>query len=182
MKANDETTLKAFLLAIDRLEPPLAAEDYAKINQIGVAIAQQHFDQAIAIIHELTQRNPHLRERYENVRLDLKRQYKAQERSKSAIATLEKTGTDLEQDAILLLTRFNDRTPELFTDTPERDSAKSDFWEKGDRVIAIIGGGVALGAMIAQLPGAIIVGILAVIFAWVTTVLPDRKGRTIRWR
>ncbi|GAP97760.1 hypothetical protein [Leptolyngbya sp. NIES-2104] len=169
MKANDETTLKAFLLAIDRLDPPLAAEDYAKINQIGIAIAQQHFDQAIAIIHELTQSNPHLQERYDTARLDLKRQYKAQERSKSAIATLEKTGTDLEQDAILLLTRFSDRTRELFTDPSKRDSAKSDFWEKGDRIVTIIAGGAFLGGTIGQVPGAIIGSVLAAIYGWYTS-------------
>ncbi|MBD1822783.1 hypothetical protein H6F51_09775 [Cyanobacteria bacterium FACHB-DQ100] len=180
MKANEETKLKAFLIAIDRLDPPLAPEDYPKINQIGVAISQQHIDQAINIILDLTQTYPHLRDRYEAARLNLRQQYQAQERSKSAVATLEKTGTDLEQAAILLLTRFSDRTLEVFTDLPERNSAKSDFWEKGDRIIAIIGGGFALGAMIAQLPGAIIVGILATIFAWVTTISPARKGRTIR--
>lgn len=180
MKAKEETKLKAFLIAIDRLDPPLAAEDYAKINQIGVAIAQQQTDQAIKIIYDLTQTYPHLQERYEAARLNLRQQYQAQERSKSAVATLEKTGTDLEQAAILLLTRFSDRTPEVFTDLPERNSAKSDFWEKGDRIIVLVGSGIALGAMIAQIPGAIILGILSAIFAWVTTISPARKGRPIR--
>lgn len=168
MKANDETTLKAFLLAIDRLDPPLIPEDYTKINQIGVAIAQKHIDQAINLILELTQTYPHLRDRYETARLNLKQQYQAQERSKSAVVTLEKTGTDLEQTAIVLLTSFQYPSSTLFTDSSNQ-SKESDFWEKGDRVVAIIAGGAFLGGTLGQVPGAIVGAVLAAIYGWYTS-------------
>lgn len=180
MKATDETTLKAFLIAIDRLDPPLAAEDYAKINQIGIAIAQQNIEQAISLIYDLTQTYPHLRERYDTARLNLKQQYQAQERSKSAVTTLEKTGTELERDAILLLTRFSDRAPEVFTDVPESDSTKADFWEKGDRVVAIIAGGAFLGGTLGQVPGAIVGAVLAAIYGWYTSSAKFRPVGTRR--
>ncbi|MCU0551755.1 MAG: hypothetical protein MUC48_20630 [Leptolyngbya sp. Prado105] len=46
------------------------------------------------------------------------------------------------------MTRFSDRTSEVFTDTPGCEPSKSDFWEKGDRMIMLIGSGMALGAML----------------------------------
>lgn len=179
MKASEETTLKAFLIAIDRLDPPLAAEDYPKINQIGVAIAQQHIEQAIDIIHALTQTYPHLRDRYESARLNLRQQYQAQERSKSAVATLEKTGTDLEQTAIVLLTSFQYPASTLFTDSSNQ-SSESDFWEKGDRVVAIIAGGAFLGGTIGQVPGAIVGAIIAAIYGWYTSSAKFRPIGTRR--
>ena len=110
MNATDETKLKAFLVALNGLEPSLPEVAYGSVHEMGVAIAQQDSDRVLAILEDLTQTYPHLGKRYEAVRLNLRRTYHAQERSKSVAATLEKTGIDLEQTAILLLTRFNPHT------------------------------------------------------------------------
>ncbi len=188
MKAIHETQLKAFLVAIDRIDPPLpeAAED--PIHQIAIAIGQKHDDRAIELIYELTQTYSTLGERYDAARLDLKRQYQAQERSKSAIATLDKTGTDLEQTAILLLTQFSHTTSTLFTDSPKSEPAKSSVWEKSDRAIALAAGGAFLGGAIAQLlsgggviiaMGAILGSLLASIYGWYSSSAETRANRQI---
>jgi hypothetical protein len=40
------------------------------------------------------------------------------------------------------------------------------FWDKTDRIVVMTGGGMAIGGAIAQLPGAIIGGILAAGYGW----------------
>lgn len=61
---------------------------------------------------------------------------------------------------------------ELSKIKPSRTSSavksRSNFWERGDRVIALGSGGAFLGALIAQLPGAVIGGVIATLFAWFT--------------
>jgi hypothetical protein len=187
MKATHETQLKAFLVAIDRIDPPLpeAAED--KIHQIAIAISQKHDDRAMALIYELTQTYPTLRERYDAARLDVKRQYQAQERSKSAIATLDKTGTDLEQTAILLLTQFSHTSTTLFTDSLKSEAVKSGIWEKSDRAIALAAGGAFLGGAIGQILsggvaiaiGAILGTLFAGIYGWYSSSAEARSNRQI---
>jgi hypothetical protein len=43
------------------------------------------------------------------------------------------------------------------------------FWEKGDRVLALGSGGAFLGVLIAGIPGAITGGLLASIYAYLVT-------------
>ncbi|MER3433274.1 MAG: hypothetical protein C4288_07560 [Leptolyngbya sp. ERB_1_1] len=63
-------------------------------------------------------------------------------------------------------------------DAPERNSAQSNFWEKGDRIVAIIAGGAFLGGTIAQVPGAIVGSILAAIYGWYTSSAQSRPVGT----
>jgi uncharacterized protein (DUF433 family) len=130
MNAKDETKLKAFLIALNGLEPPLPDVAYESVHEMGVAIAQKDSDRVFSILDELTQTYPHLGKHYDAARLDLKRTYHAQERSKNVVATLEKTGNDLEETAIRLLTRFSSHTPALFTET--FPPTKADVGENAD--------------------------------------------------
>ena len=161
MKATHETSLKAFMVALDRLNPPLPESAYDSIHQIGLAIAQQNPDHALALIHQLTQTYSQLGDRYSAARRNLKREYQAQERAKSAVLTLQKTGIDLEQTAILLLTRYSPQNPSLFSNVPAASTAKTDPWAKSDRIAVMVAGGAFLGGAIAQIPGAVIGSLLA---------------------
>ena len=50
---------------------------------------------------------------------------------------------------------------------PEPESKSTDvFWDKADRIAVMIMGGAALGSAIAQLPGAIVSGVLAAGYGW----------------
>ncbi|MGG6263266.1 hypothetical protein ACQ4M3_39715 [Leptolyngbya sp. AN03gr2] len=172
MQPTDEVALKTFLIALDQIEPPIAEKDYAKINQIGIAVAQNRFEQAISLILDLTQDYPQLRERYETAQRQLKPPYRSRDLSKAAVTTLQKTGAEFEQAAIVLLTGFEYPSSRLLTEDSTH-SQQPDFWEKGDRVIAIVAGGAGIGGMIGQIPGALIGGTLAAIFG-VYTSLPKK--------
>lgn len=41
-------------------------------------------------------------------------------------------------------------------------------WNQGDRIVALVSGGAFLGVLLAQIPGAIIGGLLAGVYAWYT--------------
>ncbi|MEO1387384.1 MAG: hypothetical protein AAFV85_08425, partial [Cyanobacteria bacterium J06634_6] len=58
--------------------------------------------------------------------------------------------------------RVKENTPRL----PGQRNNRQIFWARADRVAIITIGGLSLGAAIAQLPGAIIVGISALILGW----------------
>ncbi len=47
-----------------------------------------------------------------------------------------------------------------------KNPQQSQFWDKADRMAVMIAGGVALGSAIAQLPGAVIGGMIAAGYAW----------------
>ena len=46
------------------------------------------------------------------------------------------------------------------------ESASPKFWDKADRVAVMIAGGVALGTAIAQVPGAVVGGIIGAGYGW----------------
>ena len=52
----------------------------------------------------------------------------------------------------------------LFRSKPKR----SDFLLRGDRLVTLASGGAFLGVLIFQVPGAIIGGLLAGIYAWLS--------------
>lgn len=43
-----------------------------------------------------------------------------------------------------------------------------DFWKQGDRVLALTSGGVFLGVLLGQIPGAIVGGLLTFAYSWYT--------------
>jgi hypothetical protein len=45
---------------------------------------------------------------------------------------------------------------------------QTDFWQRGDRIIALASGGAFLGVLVGQIPGAIVGGLLAAFYAWFT--------------
>jgi hypothetical protein len=67
----------------------------------------------------------------------------------------------------------NDRTT-----TQNSSKQRSKLLERGDRVVTLASGGAFLGVLIAQIPGAIIGGLFAGIYAWFSAanVKTDEKN------
>jgi hypothetical protein len=173
MKAIDDTTIRAFLMAIAQLDQPIPEEIQQVIDRAKDAIAHQSPEAAAAELDTLANQSS-LRSLYTTSWQQLTEQYQAQERSKS-LAWAEALPTD-NLDQILQLLNNPEAMP---TDqqASSQQSIRPDFWKRGDRVVTLASGGAFLGVLLAQIPGAIIGGLAAALYAWFTAESePDRNA------
>ncbi|MEH2188011.1 MAG: hypothetical protein V7K64_17830 [Nostoc sp.] len=183
MNSLEDRTLEAFLRAVSQMEKPLSQDLYQEICRVGRAL-ENHELEVIKEIPSLVKRDVVLNEQYQSAYKKLQKQYQAQERTKSlAIAVNESTSLDLESQIAQILNaddipraakKFVSRLDSQITDR----SQQADFWKRGDRVMTLASGGAFLGVLLAQIPGAIIGGLLAAIYAWFTDpqTRSDRNG------
>ena len=173
MNPFEATTLEAFLRAVSQMEKPLSQDLQEEIRKVGRALAKNQLD-VIKEIPSLVERDIFLSEQYKSAYLSLQKQYQAQERTKSlAIAVNGSTSLDLEsQIAEILNAEDLPGAAKKFVSRLDSQrgepSKQADFWQLGDRVIALASGGAFLGVLLAQIPGAIIGGLLAATYAWFT--------------
>ncbi|MCC5640451.1 hypothetical protein LC593_32415 [Nostoc sp. CHAB 5844] len=112
----------------------------------------------------------------------MQQHYQAQERTKSlAIAANGSTSLDIENQIAQILNaddipqaaqKFLSHLDSQLAD----DSKQTDFWKRGGRIIALASGGAFLGVLLVQIPGAIIGGLLAAIYAWFTAPKTKSDG------
>ncbi len=183
MNPFEAKTLEAFLRAVSQIEKPLSQDLHQEIRRVGRAL-ENHELEVIKEIPSLVKRDVVLNEQYQSAYRNLQKQYQAQERTKSlAIAVNGSASLDLESQIAQILNaddipgaakRFISRLDSRLADS----SKQADFWKRGDRVMALASGGAFLGVLLAQIPGAIIGGLLAVIYAWFTDpqTRSDRNG------
>ncbi|MEH2352130.1 hypothetical protein [Nostoc sp.] len=183
MNPFEDRTLEAFLRAVSQMEKPLSQDLYQEIYRVGRAL-ENHELEVIKEIPNLVKRDVDLNEQYISAYNNLLKQYQAQERTKSlAIAVNGSTSLDLESQIAQILNADDiHRAAKKFVsglDSQLTDRSKqADFWKRGDRIMALASGGAFLGVLLAQIPGAIIGGLLAAIYAWFTDpqTRSDRNG------
>lgn len=81
MTPTQQTTLKAFLIAVSQLETPISDELKQAIHQIGEELNRSE-DKAIDMISEIVTQDPSLEKAYREARSILQEQYRSQERDK----------------------------------------------------------------------------------------------------
>jgi len=181
MNSFEAKTLEAFLRAVSQMEKPLSPDLHQEIRRVGRALENHELD-VIRQIPNLVERDVVLNTKYKTAYRSLQKQYQAQERTKSlVIAVNGSTSVDLESQIAQILNaddifeaaqRFVSRLDSQLADP----SKQTDFWKRGDRVIALASGGAFLGVLLAQIPGAIIGGLLAAIYAWFTAPKTKSDG------
>lgn len=171
MNPFEATTLEALLMAVSQMEKPLPQDLHEEIRRVGRALEKHQLD-VIKEIPSLVERDVVLSKQYKFAYRRLQKQYQAQERTKS-LAVNGSASLELESQIAQILNtddiseaakKFVSRLDSQLTDT----SKQADFWKRGDRVMAIASGGAFLGVLLAQIPGAIIGGLLAATYAWFT--------------
>jgi len=173
MNPFEARTLEAFLRAVSQMEQPLSQDLAQEIRRVGRAL-ENHELGVIREIPSLVERDVVLNEQYQLAYRSLLNHYQAQEHTKSLeIPVNGSTSLDFERQIAQILNtdnipiaakKFLSRRDSQLTDA----SKQSDFWKRGDRVMAIASGGAFLGVLLAQIPGAIIGGLIAAIYAWFT--------------
>ena len=84
MKIIEQTTLQALLIALTQVETPLAQELKQEIHEIALDL-ESNSSTAISKIATLVEKDEQLSKLYQTARLNLQRQYQAQERDKLRI-------------------------------------------------------------------------------------------------
>lgn len=183
MNAFETRTLEAFLRAVSLHEKPLPPNMQQEIRRIGHDL-ENHDTQSLKDIPALVQQDVALQKQYNYVYRSLQKQYSTQERTKSLITAANgSVSLDIESQIAQVFyadnfiesaQQFLDRLDSQFTEPTQQVN----FWERGNRVVALASGGAFLGVLLAQLPGAIIGGILVAIYAWFSAPYAKSSGDT----
>jgi tetratricopeptide (TPR) repeat protein len=155
-----------------QMSEPMTFEDFRDLGD--ARFSQSDFEGAIAFYDEAIALHPHDYEAWFNRGASLSKLGRDAEAIQSygtAISLLSKLGRDAEAieskaiksngTAISLLGRIHRHrmgVSQMATADP--------LWEKLNRIVVMAIGGACLGAAIAQLPGAIIVGLIALTYGW----------------
>jgi hypothetical protein len=174
MNTADADILDALIQALAQQNAPLPQALQQEMAQVGRRLAAHNSEgmpdsEAIEQLLQEVKQYPPLQDAYDTAYRHILNIYHSQERTKSmseAVAT--PWTTDLKIAAALALTAENpiETAKWLLRQRETASQETSDQWERGRSVLVMIAGGTYIGSMIAQVPGAIVGGILGAAFAW----------------
>ena len=179
MKPLEARTLEAFLRAISKFDQPLPQDLESDIHQLSRALLDDA-PEALETIPEVAKKNSDFYSLYKLYYRSLQENYQSTERAKS-LASASVFGGGHNYDIESRISRVFDsedikRSAQKFLallDSKVTDNGsktkRSDFSRRGNHIVAIASGGAFLGALIAQVPGAVIGGFMAGIYAWTTS-------------
>jgi hypothetical protein len=181
MNALETRTIEAFLRAVSLHEKPLPTNMQQEIRRIGHDLENRD-TQSLKNIPVLIQQDVALKRQYDYVYRSLQKQYSNQERTKSLTPEVNSSGSlDIESQIAQVFYADNlIESAQHFLDRLDSQSTQHtkqvDFWERGNRVVVLASGGAFLGVLLAQLPGAILGGLLVAIYAWFSAPYAKSNG------
>jgi hypothetical protein len=155
--------LEALLYALVQQTEPLPESLQHSLTEVGRTLDENRPETARQLRSLIQQYSP-LERDYQKALAQWDENYTSQERTKSLMATFS-TESGLENLFFACVAPSNN----WVNDTKRlRRSPKqrSRFLERGDRVLTLASGGAFLGVLVAHIPGAIIGGLLAGLYAW----------------
>jgi hypothetical protein len=160
--------LEALLYALAQQTEPLPASLQHSLTEVGRFLHEDRPDAARQLRVLIQQYSP-LELDYQNALAQWDENYTSQERTKSLGATFPITSglDDLFIDRVLPTNNWVIATKKL-TNSLRSPKQRSQFLQRGDRVLTLASGGAFLGVLIAQIPGAIIGGLLVGVYAWLS--------------
>jgi hypothetical protein len=164
--SNQIIDFEALLYALDRQTEPLPTDLQQSLTEIGRSLHDDRSDSARQL-RELIQQYLPLESEYKNALAQSDAKYTSQPRTKSLGASfLPTSGLDDLLISRVLATNDWVTTAKRVVFNQTVPKQRSQFLERGDRVVTLASGGAFLGVLIAQIPGAIIGGLLVGIYAW----------------
>jgi hypothetical protein len=160
--------LEALLYALAQQTEPLPPSLQQSLTEVGRSLQEDRPDSARQLRALIQQYSP-LERDYQNALAQWDENYTSQERTKSLGATFPTTSglDDLFIDRVLPTNNWVIATKKL-TNSLRSPKQRSQFLQRGDRVLTLASGGAFLGVLIAQIPGAIIGGLLIGVYAWLS--------------
>lgn len=170
----------ALLYALAQQTESLSESVQHSLTEIGQHLHKDQFDTARQLqIRKLISQSTPLEIAYKKALAEWDKNYTSQERTKNLNATFHRTsGLDDLFISRVLSTRDWVVAAQQLTHRPRDQGIPSQFWDKTDRIAVMTAGGIALGSMIAQLPGAVVGGLLGAGSGWYMgfVTAPDRKS------
>jgi hypothetical protein len=168
MNRLDSITLRAFLQALAEQDAPLPNPAQQTLRDMAERLKTQQAE-TLSTLRDFVAANPELEQPYNAAYREWQRRYQAQERAKSlGLTAAGLSDFDLEQ-FVLQVFNAEDSTvtaKQIIRRLDKQAIPKPNFWERSDRVMAMAAGGAALGAMVGQIPGALIGAGLAAAYGW----------------
>jgi hypothetical protein len=163
-KINLEVLLYALSQQLKSLPPDLQQS----LTEIGQALQANLTDENKIEIRELVSRYQPLEIVYRKALTQWNQSYVSQERTKSLSSAFPiRSGLDeLSIESLLLPANDWVSAAKQLVNNLSSPQTPAQFWDKTDRMAVMVAGGIALGSMVAQLPGAIIGGVVAAGYGW----------------
>jgi hypothetical protein len=160
--------LEVLVNALARQTEPLPESLQQHLTEIGRALQVNPTKKKAIELCQLIEEYEPLEREYNNSLVELDRQYRSQERTKSIDTTFSMTSglDELSIESFLLPANDWVAAAKQLTNRLSSPPTSAKFWDKTDRLAVTTAGGIAIGSAIAQLPGAIIGGLLGAGYGW----------------
>ena len=179
--SNNAVDIKALIYALTQQRESLPHPVQHSLKQAGQALQQNRPEAGYQLRERIKSYTP-LDVAYTDALQDLDRQYHSQERIKSIGATFaDSAGLDwfFINDVIPAADWVS--TAKQVLPKPSSRSEEYTFGDRLNRVFIIAMGGACIGAAIAQLPGAIVVGCAALAYGWwYVNAYQSKKARILK--
>lgn len=163
---NNAIDLKALLYALTQQPEPLPETFQHSLQKAGQAL-QQNQPEAAHQLRESIKLYAPLEAAYKSALQQFDKQYSSQQRTKSLSAAFQNTaGLDWLFIHDVIPTTDWVATAKQVSQAQQAQAQPTHFWDKTDRMAVMIAGGVALGTAIAQVPGAIVGGMIGASYGW----------------
>jgi hypothetical protein len=159
--------IEALLYALSQQSAPLPESLQRSLTEVGRVLQTDPSKENADRLRQVIKTDEHFENAYQQGLVEADLRYVSQERTKG-MGTNFPTATELEDlDLSAFLTSYDWVNVAKTAIYSKRSQPKrSQFLLRGDRVVTLAGGGAFLGVLIFQIPGAIIGGLLAGIYAW----------------
>jgi hypothetical protein len=177
---NPTIDLDALMVALSHQSESLPSELQQQLTQAGQAFVDNQ-PNAAQTLRDLIRRHPPLETAYFQVLRQWDNDYTSQERAKSLTATFHTDkgiGFLFSQDVLSSLdwVSATQHITQRSTTNPRATDRTATWIRRGNTIVTMGCGGAFLGVLFAQIPGAIVGGILASLLAWLTSRPSTAQG------
>ncbi len=171
---NPSINIEALMLALSQQDEPIPDDITQSIAALKDAAFRQGNQEATEQIRTLIRQYPPLEASYNSAYQYLDGQYDAQHRAK-ALGTTFPNPDRLPWVFYNQILPSNDWVNQVKSVTTAQSTVT--VWDRIERSLVLMIGGVFIGGSLAQIPGAIIVGIIAAIYGWCVAIEPNKAVR-----
>ena len=172
---NTSINIEALMLALAQQDESLPEDIERSIDRLKDAAFMKGDIQASEQIREVIRQSPELDASYKAADRYLDSQHNAQHRTKALAATFPNPDR-LSWVFYNKILNSHDWVNQVKSVTTAPQPTETN-WDRMERALVMMTGGVFIGGSIAQIPGAIVVGIFAAIYGWCVSLDAKKSVR-----